>query len=54
MEIARLVQENSGLLRFGIFLEVRGPRVTVTDCIKRNNDNREFWKDLYVFEFAYD
>jgi len=39
MEIARLVHDNTSLLRFGIFMEVRGPRVQVTDSIKRNSDN---------------
>lgn len=48
MEIARLVHDNTSLLRFGIFLEVRGARVQVTDSIKRNSDNCKLAEVLYV------
>lgn len=36
--IAELIEQNHRILKFGIFLETKGPQVRVREYIKRNND----------------
>ena len=37
-KIADLLEKNRSLKKFGIFLEIPGSRVRVTEYVQRNND----------------
>lgn len=54
MTIAKCLRDNKSIVRFGIHLEIRCPRVLVTEYVQRNNDNSECFHSYEVDSFCFD